>query len=70
MIITEKLGENCVKTYSSVGKNIKQNESGAIMQSAIDVFPNPYTYVETDEETPQEEVDDSEALSILLGGAV
>lgn len=68
MIITEQIGEGFIKTYSSDEKNIKQVESGIIMQSAIDVYPCPYNYIETDENPPESEPDAAEILDILLGG--
>lgn len=37
-----------VRHYSDQGVKIKQNETGAIYDDAIDVIPCPYTYSETD----------------------
>lgn len=61
--------------YSDAGKRIRQDQTGAVYDAAIDVATAPYTYTETDEDvespvdpTPvEEQVSDSEALDILLG---
>lgn len=37
-----------IHTYSSTNMKIKQVETGIIYDSAVDVFPCRYTYVETD----------------------
>ena len=68
MIIEEIIDENMVKTYSSIGKKIKQVQSGIIMNSAIDAYPNPFTYIETDESNNDEltsDIDADEAMSML-----
>ena len=68
MIIEEMMSEILVKHYSSDGKHIKQIETGEIIEeSAIDAFPCPYTYEEYDGEMPKEQIDDTEALEIILG---
>lgn len=41
-------GVNLYRTYSDEGYKIKQVETGAIYDDAIDVENAPYTYVETD----------------------
>ena len=70
MIVEEMISEILVKHYSSDGKHIKKVETGEIIaESAIDAFPCPYTYEEYDGEMPEEQVDDTEALEIILGGA-
>ena len=45
---TRKDGENLYRTYSSDGKMIVQNETGAVYDEAIDVEGSGYTYTETD----------------------
>lgn len=47
-------GRQLVKTYSDAGKFIIQNETGAKYSAAVDV-PNKYTYIESDEDIPNEE---------------
>ena len=68
MIVTEIISENLVRTTSSEGKRIRQIESGAILDSAIDSNPCPYHYEETDENPPEPDPGPEELLSILLGG--
>lgn len=70
MIVEEAIGKKLVKIYSSDGKDIKQTEMGIIAKSVIDSNPTPYTYIEIDEPVPvDDDIDDSEALDIILGGA-
>ena len=67
MIITETIPDHpgLVKRYSDDGKMLLQEQTGAVYPEAVDVENAPYTYIETD--VPAEDIDDSEALSILLG---
>lgn len=67
MIIVETIPDHpgLVRRYSDIGKSLLQEQTGAIYGEAIDVEDAPYTYVEVD--GPSEEIDDSEALNILLG---
>lgn len=58
-----------VKTWSDAGFMIRQVETGAIYEEAIDIYPCPYTYEETDEPIGGDgEIDAQETLDILLGG--
>ena len=41
--------ENFIKTYSDIGLRILQNETGAVYDEAVDLYPSKYTYSETDE---------------------
>lgn len=62
MIKQEKIvinGRELVKTYSDNNKFIIQNETGAKYIEAIDV-PDKYTYTESDEDIPKEEILDNE----------
>lgn len=62
MIKQEKIvinGRELVKTYSDNNKFIIQNETGAKYIEAIDV-PDKYTYTESDEDLPKEEILDNE----------
>lgn len=49
MIVQEPYSENLIRTYSDANMKIRQNETGAIYDEAIDVTPIRYTYTETDE---------------------
>ena len=70
MIVTEYLRDGTLmKHYSDSGCMIEQVETGARYGEAVDVVPCRYTYIETDErESGDEELTDSEALDIILGG--
>lgn len=69
MIVQEVLTEmNLIKTYSNIGKPLLQVETGAIYREAIDIYPCPYTYEETDP-LDDEEIEDSEAFEIIMGDA-
>lgn len=68
MIKTETIvidGNEFAHTYSDRGVKIMQ-ETGDIYDEAIDILNSGHTYTET-EEYITEEVEDSEALDILLG---
>ena len=47
--ITREDGVNLYKTYSDEGYKIRQIQTGAVYDEAIDVENAPYTYAETDE---------------------
>lgn len=68
MIQTEMIGERILH-YSDQNMKIRQVETGKLYEDAIDVMPCQYTYEETDIPIPieDEEIDDSEALNIILG---
>ena len=68
MILTEMINGR-IRHYSDEGKRIRQIETGAVYDDALDVMPCRYTYEETDELIPDEDIDDSEALRIITGGA-
>lgn len=62
MIVQEKIivnGKELIKTYSDNNKFIIQNETGAKYGEAIDI-PYKYTYTESDEDLPKEEILDNE----------
>lgn len=46
---TRKDGVNLYRTYSDEGYKIRQIQTGAVYDEAIDVENAPYTYAETDE---------------------
>lgn len=60
-------GAELLRTYSDLNVRILQN-TGRIYDEAIDVSPLRFTYTETDIPI-EDELTDSEALAILLGGA-
>lgn len=66
MIITEQFDAQRTLTYSDRGVYIRQLETGNEYESALDY--TPHTYAETDR-VINDDIDDAEALSILLGGA-
>lgn len=67
MIRSESLNNGQrVKHYSDNGVMIRQNETGALYDEAIDVMPCQYTYSESD--TPLIQLSAEELLDILMGG--
>lgn len=62
---TRRDGVKLYRSYSDVGKMIKQNETGMIYDEAIDVENAPYTYIETEKSV---EISAEEALEIITGG--
>lgn len=69
MIRTETIdGGARMRTYSDAGMRLRQVETGALYDEAIDIAPSPYTYEETD--IPLPELTADEALEILTGGGV
>ena len=69
MIVEEVISETLVRHYSDEGMKIKQEETGAVYDEAVDVIPCRYTYTETDipieDDTTVE--DKAEAYDILMG---
>lgn len=68
MIKTEMINSR-IRHYSDIGFKIRQIETGNIYEDAVDVYPCPYTYEETDTPIVDDELTDSEALGIITGGA-
>lgn len=66
----EQVNEMCVRHYSDQNLKLRQIETGLIFPDAIDVIPCQYTYEETDIPLDDDELDDSEALRIITGGAI
>lgn len=62
MIKTQKItrddGVKLIRTYSSKGLKIRQNETGIIYDEAVDVDNAKYTYSETDEKIESEVTED------------
>lgn len=53
-------GVRLYKTYSDAGYYIKQQPTGVVYSEAIDVEDAPYTYEETEDLIPIEEVTNNE----------
>lgn len=51
----EEYDNGLIKTYDEQGFYIRQNETGILYAEAIDV-PNKYTYSETDEKIPLQNI--------------
>ena len=59
MILSEypyKGNKNLIRTYSdNVNKVLLQNETGAIYNEAVDIFPHKYTYSEIDKQEAEDD---------------
>lgn len=60
-------GVNLYRTYSDDGHKIIQTDTGAVYDEAIDVENSGHIYAESTEQIA-DELTDSEALRMLLGG--
>ena len=59
-------GVNLYRTYSDTNKRIKQDQTGAVYDEAIDVENSGYTYTETAENV--EVMEPQEGLDTIFGG--
>ncbi len=59
-------GVNLYRTYSDINKRIKQDQTGAVYDEAIDAENSGYTYTETAESA--EVMEPQEALDMVFGG--
>lgn len=59
-------GVNLYRTYSDTNKRIKQDQTGAVYDEAIDVENSGYTYTETAESA--EVMKPQEGLDTIFGG--
>jgi len=66
MLITETLTDGRIRHYSDAGMMIRQMETGALYEDAVDI-PEKFTYTETDTPIEGDELTDSEALNIIMG---
>jgi len=68
MIIRENIpGTDWYRTYSDIGRNLLQNETGIVYgDGVIDHVSNTFTYTEV-EEGLKEEITDEEAYRIITG---
>ena len=69
MIKQEIIDNTVVRHWSDAGVKIRQIETDTLWNDAVDILPCAFTYEETDIPIDDEEIDDSEALAILTGGA-
>ncbi len=60
MIVEEQISPKRVRHYSDIGMMIRQIETGIIYQDAVDKIPCKYTYEETDEPIPDDNVFEQE----------
>lgn len=57
MIVSELIEDGArVRHYSDENYKIRQIETGIIYYDAVDIVPCRYTYEETDEKIPDEEI--------------
>ena len=74
---TRKDGVRLLISYSDGGKKIRQEQTGILYDSAIDVENAPYTYTETSEpvdepvdpEYHEPDIPAQDALDAIFGGA-
>lgn len=69
MIRTENTEDGRVRHYSDSDFMIRQVETGALYEEAVDYIPCVYTYEETSVLIDSEEIEPEEVLNILMGGA-
>lgn len=60
MIVEEQISPKRVRHYSDTGMMIRQVETGIIYQDAVDKIPCRYTYEETDEPIPDNDIFEQE----------
>ncbi len=63
MIVTERLSDGRIHTYSDAGLKILQTDTGYIYDDAVDVVEHVYT--ETDQPIDDEEMNAEEMLAEL-----
>lgn len=60
MVKTQKItrddGVKLIRTYSSRGMKIRQNETGIVYDEAVDIDDGRYSYSETDEKISNEPI--------------
>jgi len=67
MSIQTEMIDDHIRHYSDEGMKIRQIETNRLYEDAVDVVPCAFTYEETDIPIGDENIDDSEALNIILG---
>lgn len=56
-----------IRHYSDKDLKIRQVETGAVYDDAVDYLPSRYTYEETDEPIEGSDISAEDALDILMG---
>lgn len=67
-LIIAKNGARMIRTYSTDGLRLRQDQTGIIYDEAIDIENSGYTYTETEERAGGEELEPQEALDLIFGG--
>lgn len=71
MIKTEMLNNNTLIRHYSDEYKIIQVETGYVYDEAVDIYPCPFTYIESDEpkeeELQEEYIEPQEALDTIFG---
>ena len=72
MIKTEMLNNNTLIRHYSDEYKVIQVETGYMYDEAVDIYPCPFTYIESEELKEQEElqedyIEPQEALDIIFG---
>ena len=66
MVQTEIINDR-VRHYSNSGMMLRQIETGALYEDAVDITPCPYTYEETDIPIESDPLEAQQALNIIMG---
>ena len=66
MVQTETINDR-VRHYSDNGMMLRQIETDALYEDAVDVTPCPYTYEETDIPIGSDPLEAQQALDIIMG---
>lgn len=64
MIVQEDINHKLIKTYSDLGYEIRQIETGLIYSEAVDIKPIRFTYEETDNKIIKEDEDNTPSVEI------
>jgi hypothetical protein len=66
MLQTETINDR-VRHYSDSNMMLRQIETGALYEDAVDIAPCPYTYEETDMPIESDSLEPQTALDIIMG---
>lgn len=66
MLQTETINDR-VRHYSDNNMMLRQIETGALYEDAVDIIPCPYTYEETDMPIESDSLEPQTALDIIMG---
>ena len=66
MVLTETINDR-VRHYSDNSMMLRQIETGALYEDAVDITPCPYTYEETDIPIESDSLEAQQALDIIMG---